>query len=210
MKTKPFNTADVQAIIEGRKTMFREVIKLFKEIKNPIIGFTTFTPKGMYSVRGIHENGEFGESFFYLPHKVNDIIAVKEAWQHTRCLNINPEDENYGYVYKSDDQPWSDLEGWKWHSPVTMPPEAHRLFIKITGVKAERLQDISAIGILSEGIEEFTKDGIVFKYGIDGWDWSTMPRTLKEAYQRLHNISREQWQSNQWHFAYSFKVVEKP
>lgn len=134
-----------------------------------------------------------------------DIIAVKESWMNAPNYPLLPEK----YYYKaSAAKQFLEESPNEWHSPVTMPREAHRLFLGVVSVKVERLQDISEGDVIAEGIEEFTKDNTIYKYGIDGWDWSTMPRTPKEAYQRLYNIHPDKWQRNEWVFVYEFRRVD--
>lgn len=148
-----FSKPMVKAILNGSKTQTRRIIKYSKKIKNPQIGFSCFNYHNEFEVRGIHENGAYGSSFFKMKYKVDDILWVRETWQHTRCLNLHPSDDNYGYVYKADDQPWQDYEGWKWKPSIFMPKEACRIFLKVKKVRIERLKDITENDALSEGIE---------------------------------------------------------
>ncbi len=150
-----FSTPMVQAILRGEKTQTRRIVKYSKKITDPKIGFSAFTDKDQFEVRGVHENGQYGGSLFKMKYKVGDILWVRETWQHTKCLNINFEDENYGYVYKADGQPWEDYEGWTWKPSIFMPKDACRIFLKLTKIRIERLEDITKEDAIAEGIEKW-------------------------------------------------------
>ena len=85
-----------------------------------------------------------------------------------------------------------------------MPESIARYFIKITGVSAERLQDISEEDCFKEGVELYNNyDGT---YG--GW---TAPSTLKEAYAALINSihGNGTWEKNPWVWVYDFELTTK-
>ena len=153
-----FSTPMVQAISRGEKTQTRRKVKYPKKIIDPKIGFSAFTDNNMFEVRGIHENGQYGGSLFKMRYKVGNILWVRETYQHTKCLNINFEDENYGYVYKADNEPWEDYDGWKWKPSIFMPKEACRIFLKITRIRIERLEDITKEDAIKEGVETWVED----------------------------------------------------
>lgn len=70
-------------------------------------------------------------------------------------MNLHPTDENYGYVYRADQQPWEDIEYWTWKPSIFMPREACRIFLEIQDIGVERLQDISEQDAKAEGVEAF-------------------------------------------------------
>lgn len=169
MKPILFSTPMVQAILRGEKTQTRRIVKYPKKIINPDIGFSAFTDNDQFEVRGVHENGQYGSSLFKMKYKVGDILWVRETWQHTKCLNINSEDENYGYVYKADGQPWEDYEGWSWKPSIFMPKEACRIFLKIKNIRIERLDAITETDAIKEGVELIEHN--CFKNYMQGKDW---------------------------------------
>lgn len=164
-----FSTPMVQAILRGEKTQTRRIVKYSKKIKDPKIGFSAFTDKDQFEVRGVHENGQYGGSLFKMKYKVGDILWVRETWQHTKVLNLHQTDENYGYVYKADEQPWGDYEGWTWKPSIFMPKDACRIFLKIKNIRIERLDDISETDAIKEGIEHIEYN--CFKNYMQGKDW---------------------------------------
>lgn len=144
VKLKPilFNTEMVRAILGNTKTVTRRVLKTEKYIPDDAeFGFTTFTPKGCISCRGtlFDESGgnRFGESFIKLPYCVGDILYVRETWNYL-SLPEPLRGTSRTYLYKADGFEAGD----KWRPSIHMPKEATRIFLRVTDVRVERLQDI--------------------------------------------------------------------
>ena len=164
MKTKPilFNTNMVKAILNGTKTQTRRTVKFNKEIEDPKIGFSAFTGDSQFEVRGVHENGQYGGSLFNLPFTKNHIMWVRETvaemydYEDHPEIYGNPKEEwKMGYWYKTDGDlkkaPYFIVNN-RWKPSIFMPKEACRLFLKISRVRIERLQDISEEDAKAEGI----------------------------------------------------------
>lgn len=162
----------------------------------------------------------------YSPYgKKDGLIWVKETFAHTEQLAINPEDENFGYVYKADGQPWESYEGWKWKPSIFMPKDAARIWLRITDVYPERLQDISTADIKQEGVRvPISEDGNILwsltgKYPtymlVDKIANSTEKRNDDLAMfvhwaELWMNINgQESWNSNPWVWVVKFEVVSK-
>ena len=152
MEIKPilFNTEMVRAILDGRKTCTRRIVK--DGIPDDAMwGYTAFTPKGYISCRGVYADG-YGEGFYKLPYQPGDILYVRETW----CgLPVNEAGHMRGhtiYYYKAD----GDLrpEGWRgaWRPSIHMPKEAARIWLKVTDVRVERLQEMTLKDFKAEGI----------------------------------------------------------
>lgn len=164
MQCKPilFNTEMVRAILEGRKTVTRRLIKL-------PTGTTGF-PVGRVS----DKDNPFGFQYpggikrpQYMP---GDILYVRETW--TELFYVDPAgythfDESMFY-YAADGDPQIvlvDGDGFelddqriKWKPSIHMPKKAARLFLKVTDVRAERLHDMSVEDIRKEGIRLTTRE----------------------------------------------------
>lgn len=151
-----FSTPMVQAILRGEKTQTRRIInpQPTAELFSAIIGGYDKVPLMARFWTKREPNNPLIEDI-KLKYSVGDILWVRETWQHTKCLNINFEDENYGYVYKADGQPWDDYEGWTWKPSIFMPKDACRIFLKITKIRIERLEDITKEDAIAEGIEKW-------------------------------------------------------
>ena len=218
MPIKPilFNTEMVRAILDGRKSCTRRIVKGF--IPNKAVwGYTAFTPKGCISCRGTFADG-YGEKFFKLPCKPGDILYVRETWC---ALPVNEAGHMRGhsvYYYKAD----RDLrpEGWRgnWHPSIHMPKEAARIWLKVTDVRVERLQDITYNGALREGSEGIRCDHVAL--GVHGCTdcmntgWIEPPQvefmqiwnsTIKKS-----DLNRYGWDANPWAWVIEFERCEKP
>jgi hypothetical protein len=140
MKPIIFSTPMVQAILEGRKTQTRRVIKVDDAPENWEISRagTSIVRTEPYDVK--------------LPrYAAGDILWVREAW----CKNENPNSPNYGgYEYYADYEGAHCQSLIKWRSPIFMPREAARLFLKVKTVRVERLHDITENDARNEGVKD--------------------------------------------------------
>lgn len=134
MKPILFNTEMVQAILEGRKTVTRRIIKgLPQDVK--CIGWLTDSGNAKsYGTVAFDVNGN--RKYFKLPYLIGDILYVRETFVTHRN----------DVFYKADNE-WLKLKNlgisFKWKPSIHMPKEAARLFLRITDVRIERLQDIT-------------------------------------------------------------------
>lgn len=148
MAIKPilFNTEMVRAILDGRKTCTRRVVK--DGIPDDAMwGYTAFTPKGYISCRGVYADG-YGEGFYKLPYQPGDILYVRETWGHPISLNSNKQ-----YVFRADKIAESGFKNDShiWHPSIHMPKKAARIWLKVTDVRVERLQEITETQTEEEG-----------------------------------------------------------
>lgn len=140
MKPILFNTEMVRAILEGRKTVTRRVIK--GQDKN-----TMYAGRCALGV-GLFDNNT-SERVIEPPYRVGDILYVRETWY--RGLNRILYKANYADNEKFYQDGKEILIKWK--PSIHMPKEAARLFLRVTGVRVERLQDIN--NPEAEGIEVY-------------------------------------------------------
>lgn len=172
-----------------------------------------FTPKGCISCRGVYAD-EYGEKFFRLPYQQGDILYVRETWYYESHMEDRTEGEpnlpsgrySNRYVYKADCPTYPVNIGvgeHGWRPSIHMPKEAARIWLKVTDVRVERLQDIDGKGCVKEGIEEEPlKDvGEEFVKGMyhDLWD-----STIKKS-----DIDRYGWDANPWVWVIEFERCEK-
>ncbi|EHK2355221.1 hypothetical protein KCK31_000640 [Clostridium perfringens] len=147
MKPILFNTAMVRAILDGEKTCTRRIIK--KEIPEGYepLGFVLY-PTDDKELGNLVFGGK-GANVYYAkpPYKAGDILYVRETWKRyeKRVGEGNSCRLTEFYGYKADEDkagnPSEFYEG-KWRPSIHMPKEAARIFLKVTSVRAERLQDI--------------------------------------------------------------------
>jgi hypothetical protein len=209
MAIKPilFNTEMVRANLDGRKTCTRRIVKGF--IPNDAVwGYTAFTPKGCISCRGTFADG-YGEKFFKLPYQPCDILYVRETWEHFECCCC--EGDEHGncyrepqqsvlnkscgcYMYRATDEIYGDA---RWHPSIHMPKEAARIWLKVTDVRVERLQDMTDDDAEAEGCFDYTSTALGFP---DVWD-----STIKKS-----DLDRYGWDANPWVWVIEFERCEKP
>lgn len=208
MAIKPilFNTEMVRAILDGKKTCIRRILK--GAIPDDAMwGYTMFTPKGCVSCRGVYAD-EYGEKFFRLPYQQGDILYVRETWQFSYELDDNeqPVEETGKYYYAATDitlfNTYVDENGVKhdyvpWRPSIHMPKEAARIWLKVTDVRVERLQDMTDDDAEAEGCFDYTSTALGFP---DVWD-----STIKKS-----DLDRYGWDANPWVWVIDFERCDKP
>ncbi len=216
MAIKPilFNTEMVRAILDGRKDATRRIVKGFIP-DDAVWGYTAFTPKGYISCRGTFADG-YGEKFFKLPCEPGDILYVRETWK--KAPN--------GYYYFESWQRNDIADVTKWKPSIHMPKEAARIWIKVTNVRVERLQNITEDGVWDEGFEfkppcltRVSADG--HTCDLDGPCMSSIKycdMTMGELFGRelwnstikKSDLDRYGWDANPWVWVIEFERCEKP
>lgn len=156
MKPIIFSGPMVNAILEGRKTQTRSAIKPQPAAD---IETATFPNKEIVGWKSSIRH-KYGSQTAHLPkYQPGDVLWVKETWARLdctacdgdmsgRCFNIPVNGEGC-YVYKASHYITGDV---CWRPSIHMPREAARLFLRNTGVRIERLQDIREEDAISEGV----------------------------------------------------------
>jgi hypothetical protein len=139
----------VQAILEGRKTMTRRVVKS----KMPIMAIS---PNGQSAM------GEDGRTVWQLksPYgKPGDVLWVRETWMPSA---------NDVYVhFKADCSIGEAGIGWK--PSIHMPKAYARIWLRITSIGVQRLHDISEQDAIAEGCIQYEAetDWMTARYGFE-------------------------------------------
>jgi len=231
MSIKPIimQAESVRAILAGRKTQFREVVKPGKLWPDgvQVLGVSEIAP-GYFQVRSYEgEAWEIGgdapaegHSGIVMgmpsPYRPGDILYIKETWaMHTASEGriYSPGDGHawgspiYKATFRGGLNP--KCEGFTaWRSPLHMPRWAARLWLKVTDVRVERLQDITEAEASAEGVQP---------EGVDiGGDCASpiIAPSHKLAYETVWNqINAKRgypWESNPWVFVYTFETTSQP
>lgn len=189
-----FNTEMVRAILDGRKDATRRIVKGFIP-DDAVWGYTAFTPKGYISCRGTFADG-YGEEFFKLSCEPGDILYVRETWK--KAPN--------GYYYYEDWQKNDIADVTKWKPSIHMPKKAARIWLKVTDVRVERLQEINAESALAEGADKYIHtngeldENMTITSFIGIWN-----STIKKS-----DLDRYGWDANPYVWVISFERCEKP
>lgn len=194
MAIKPilFNTEMVRAILDGRKDATRRIVKSFIP-DDAVWGYTAFTPKGYISCRGTFADG-YGEKFFKLPCEPGDILYVRETWK--KAPN--------GYYYYEDWQRNDIADVTKWKPSIHMPKEAARIWLKVTDVRVERLQEITSEQICREGVE------VEYPHVLNGEEKRYAFSILWDSTIKKSDLDRYGWNASPWVWVIEFERCEKP
>ena len=206
-----FNTEMVRANLDGRKSCTRRLVKGFVP-DNAIWGYNAFTPKGCISCRGTFADG-YGEKFFKLPCEPGDILYVRETvWQKTgHYLDVDGETKavwcnEFKYV-ATDEKPETGWNySWVKRPSIHMPKEAARIWLKVTDVRVERLQDITNKGAEREG----ARPDYPFDYDVDKWPNLEHFKKIWNSTIKKSDRDRYGWNANPWVWVIEFERCEKP
>ena len=204
MAIKPilFNTEMIRAILDGRKTCTRRLVKPQPDGKHTFpLGFATdSTEKKEVGCFGFGIN-EYGGSIQYAKpqYQPGDILYVRETWSEGY--------EEGTYIYRASDK-LAGLPTFKesskliYHPSIHMPKEAARIWLKVIDVRVERLQEMWASDVPKEGIfftKPTTADGMLQAFA-DLWN-----STIKKS-----DIDRYGWDANPYVWVIEFERCEKP
>ncbi len=233
MKPILFNPEMVRAILSGRKTVTRRVIKP----KYNNTHFELRTDKcgtGLIEIQNEDENAHIKNPDGTITQNLlaarriepkyhkGDVLYVRETWKQyekrdgKECGYRNK--KLYGFKADENNQnnPSEFYEG-NWNPSIHMPKEASRIFLKVTSVRTERLQDITTEQAKNEGVDlnagtPFPKAMARDCHGAEGnlsmyqakfivlWD-----STIKKQ-----DIDCFGWVSNPWVWVIEFERVENP
>lgn len=167
-----FHTEMVRAILDGRKNCTRRICKDANEYAVPDMDFYN-ADKRTYAVHNF-ANREHSEQLSTAertcPICPGDILYVRETWGYPIALNSNEQ-----YVFRADEVAESGFKNDShiWHSSINMPKEAARIWLKVTNVRVERLQEITIDGIRNEGLSSMAVHAGDMEIAMEEWkNWS--------------------------------------
>lgn len=155
MKMKPilFSTPMVQAILDGRKSMTRRVIKKIpnhmhcgKNIMDWDLSGVGELKEGALEFSVQCDVDDFYTDYAVAPYRPGDILWVRETWSK----------KDGHYFYKAGHELLIDSEPLikRWRPSIHMPREAARIFLRVTNVRVERLHDITENDARNEGVKD--------------------------------------------------------
>lgn len=202
MKERPilFNTEMVKAILDGRKTCTRRAIKFSNGMTGRPVGKAgdSSNPLGVMYPGGIKRP----------PYQPGDILYVRETWGEGY--------EKGTYIYKADDKlanlpEFKDSSKLIYHPSIHMPKEAARIWLKVTDVRVERLQEITE----AEAILEGAIDNRAFIHSPDN-EYDHI-HTAREHFMDIWNSTIEKsdfdtygWDENPYVWVIEFEWCESP
>ena len=197
MKPIIMSGASVRAILAGNKTQTRRVVKPQpKRVKT--VGFHPFPSRET----SVIEDWKIPKARY----AVGDRLWVRETWglwsetwtdcgweaeglsggKQPRKLPQSNSFERFFIAYKATGLDYELCDGERWYPSIFMPKWAARVWLEVTGVRVERVQDLTKQDALAEGMQ------------------GCFPRidfeTLWDSLNKKHP-----WESNPWVWAYEFK-----
>lgn len=189
-----FSAPMVRAILEGRKTQTRRVIKNQPPERNgngsspwnwcreERVGefhhIMSDDPSGMFTIK--------------CPHPAGSEIWVRETWGYTAAWPPFLAKQQYMQPQYRADNPEG---GFTWFSPIFMPRWASRITLTVESVRVERLQDIGEDDAFAEGC-----------FALGDCE-CTAVRQYSELWERINGHGS--WALNPWVFVYTFKITDK-
>lgn len=191
IKERPilFSSPMVRALLDGRKTQTRRIAK---PIKHPDWG-NEYSPGALITEK--ESNSVIERACPY--GSKGERLWVRETFsQHPQFADI---------AYRADGEEFEDSDGFlwapKWKPSIHMPRSASRIMLEITGVRVERLQDISEQDAIAEGVDGENEAAKI------GAGWYEKPR---RAYRRLWESinGTGSWDLNPFVWVIKFKEIK--
>jgi hypothetical protein len=209
MAIKPilFNTEMVRAILDGRKSCTRRICKDANEYTVPDMDFYN-ADRRTYAVHNFVDKEhmeQLSTAERTCPICTGDILYVRETWK--KAPN--------GYYYYEDWQRNDIADVTKWKPSIHMPKEAARIWLKVTDVRVERLQEITDEQAKREGIQyDECPTGFTWKQETDMHNCYTTPigamQALWNSTIRKSDLDCYGWDANPWVWVIEFERCEKP
>lgn len=225
MRERPilFNTEMVRSILDGRKTCTRRVIKFPDGMTGHPIGKAgdSSNPLGVMYPGGIKRP----------PYQPGDILYVRETFAWCPCWDCgldttpdgckNPvihdsEKKEHGcYMYRAscEDSKYSSADTW--HPSIHMPKEAARIWLKVTDVRVERIQEITDDGCIAEGVYPSPCRKCNATFGCDtcpdeGYHETDVFSELWNSTIKKSDLDRYGWDANPYVWVVEFERYKKP
>ena len=209
MAIKPilFNAEMVRVILDERKTCARRICKDANERTVPDMEFYN-ADRRTYAVHNFADKEhmeQLSTAERTCPICPGDILYVRETWK--KAPN--------GYYYYEDWQRNDIADITKWKPSIHMPKEAARIWLKVTNVRVERLQDIDEDGAVKEGIPWSECRNCKAPFGCDacageGYDEIDAFAELWDSTIKKIDLDFYGWNANPWVWVIEFERCEKP
>lgn len=162
-----FSSPMVRAILDGRKSMTRRVVKGFKW------DGWSIPPARLHDGYLNRWGCARDEESIRCPFAVGMRLWVRETWQEIP-------DDGGTIVYRATDPDWATQEDWTWRPSIFMPRAYSRITLEITDVRVERLTKISSEDAQAEGFDGYGEFLEAFyainakriTYADDPWVWA--------------------------------------
>ena len=213
MKQVLFKTEMVQAILDGRKTQTRRIIKPQPEITNNWYSWNGHWPNSEHGACGCNVLDGFSDAMAWRAPfgKVGDHLWVRETWGVIRAFDdLSPSIIHHDTIvgYKTDPtDKWYQTgfsgDAGKWRSSIHMPRWASRITLKITSIKIQYVQEITTADAKAEGVKEsFVMPDHVVSMGY--------VHAFRELWDSINSDRGFGWDKNPWVWVIEFEAKVKP
>ena len=216
MSEKPilFNAKMVQAILDGRKSCTRRLVR-FLPGKNP-----NWT--GYIKDENMLYNGSNKPCIKEAPISAGDILYVRETvWQKVSpTLSVSGESgihwiPSYKYVASGEEPEENEIGKWIKRPSIHMPKEAARIRLKVTDVRIERLQNMTEEDYIKEGISPSYCKDCNAPFGCDccpdeGYNEVDAFAELWDSTIKKTELDKYGFDADPWVWVIEFEGCEKP
>lgn len=210
MKERPINLKpwEVLAILQGRKTQLRRVVKPQPSKDHTFQGWVLDSTSGndIGKAAWAIGNGPLMQDVVRVRcpfGQVGDRLWVRETFD--LIYGQSPPDRVIEIDYRADH---SRINRWRikddfgerrWTPSIRMPRWASRILLEVVSVRVERLHDISE----AEGV--FWSDGAPNEYGLP----TQLVVDARDGFRRLWSPSNGSWDDNPWVWVIEFKRIDE-
>ena len=225
MKPILFNTEMVKAILNGKKTVTRRVVKpqpmcygTNTTIEPHNNDFFLSAERRWLRCRICGNDPEYSREgsnishHWNSPYDLGDILYVRETW----CSAYDGE----RYFYRADkhtrreEKQFLDYDDVRWSPSIHMPKEAARIFLRVTDIRVERLQEMPH--------DAPKKEGIHYCECPDGFTWNSHT-TMQDCYinpmgamkalwnstVKKSDLETYDWDANPWVWVIEFERISR-
>lgn len=223
-----FSGEMVRAILEGRKTQTRRVVKwkprregLNLSFSGLTLGYySSFDPGSGWVLRSREGMGCWNDRThpIHCPYgQPGDRLYVRETWRiedggrYPGIIRYAADNRTrgYGHLGHAHDAVWlaagkiSRKPNGGWHPSIHMPRIFSRLWLEVVSVRVERVQCISRNDAIAEGASGFRED--VYP-PVTGRGVSPFIHSFAELWDSINAKRGHLWESHPWVWVVEFKV----
>lgn len=190
-----------QAVLDGRKTMTRRIIKCPRTFRGEwVAGFNIHRSPSDKKIVGFPcmydaDEREFDMGEILPKYELGEVVAIAQS---------------YDSFYDDSCDPRMFPSGVGWTNKMFVKADLMPHHIEITGIKVERLQDISDEDCLKEGVNEDAK-GVQYSFDTNIGYCEQYPFDApRDAFANLINkvSGKGTWESNPFVWVYEFKLLD--
>lgn len=201
MKPIIFSTPMVQAILDGRKTQTRRVIKYdFESVYSAAIQQGIMDKVCQYGELPSDAVEWYAKNIAKPKYQPGDVLWVRETfcevpYEHNHVPIKGGHITIPKYAYKADSE--RDYTGI-WKPSIHMPREAARIFLRVKTVRVERLQDITEDEAIKEGAKA---------YGQNNCSGTSARIAFAEIWDKT--TTKHEWRTNPWVWVVKFEKISR-